>query len=336
VTARDPPALSGEDRLIAQYFRPLARHPGAMELRDDAAFYTPPDGCDLVLTKDAIVAGVHFFADDPADAVGRKALRVNLSDLAAKGAVPQGFLLALALPSDIGDAWLEGFARALGADADQYGCPLFGGDTVSTPGPLTVSITAFGTLPRGTMVHRSGAGVGDRVFVTGTVGDGALGLRLRRDPAKAAQWSLDAAARDHLVERYRTPQPRTALAEAVRRHASAAMDVSDGLAGDLGKLCRESGVTAEIEVARVPLSAPAGAALAADPALIEAMLTGGDDYEIVCTVRPERIDAFRAEAAAAGVPIADIGGVVAGEGPPRFADRSGHVLAFARGAFSHF
>jgi thiamine-monophosphate kinase len=336
VTARDPPALSGEDRLIAQYFRPLARHAGAMELRDDAAFYTPPDGCDLVLTKDAIVAGVHFFADDPPDAVARKALRVNLSDLAAKGARPQGFLLALALPKDVAGDWLEVFARGLGADADRYGCPLFGGDTVSTPGPVTVSITAFGTLPRGTMVHRSGAEADDRIFVSGTVGDAALGLQLRRDPAKAAGWRLDAAGRDHLLGRYRTPQPRTALAEAVRRHASAAMDVSDGLAGDLAKLCRESGVSAEVDVERVPLSHAARGALVAEPALVEPILTGGDDYEIVCAVRPERIDAFRAEAAAAQVPVAEIGSVVAGEGAPRFVDAGGRVLAFARGSFSHF
>jgi thiamine-monophosphate kinase len=335
VTARAPPR-SGEDRLIARHFRPLARHAGAMDLRDDAAFYTPPEGCDLVLTKDAIVGGVHFFADDPADAVARKALRVNLSDLAAKGAKPEGFLLALALQKSVSDEWLQSFARGLGADAERYGCPLFGGDTVGTPGPLVVSITAFGTLPRGTMVHRSGAKVGDRILVSGTVGDAALGLQLRRDPAKAAQWRLDAAAGAHLLDRYATPQPRTALAEAVRRHASAAMDVSDGLAGDLEKLCRESGVAAEIAAARVPLSDAARTALAAEPALLEQILTGGDDYEIVCTVPAERIDAFRADANAAGIPVAEIGATAVGEGTPRFVDESGGALAFKRRSFSHF
>jgi thiamine-monophosphate kinase len=335
VTVRDPP-LSGEDRLIAQYFRSLARHAGAMGLRDDAAFYTPPEGCDLILTTDAIVGGVHFLADDPADAVARKALRVNLSDLAAKGAKPEGFLLALALPQATGDEWLQGFARGLGADADCYCCPLFGGDTVTTPGPLTVSITAFGTLPRGTMVHRSGAKAGDRILVSGTIGDAALGLALRRDSAKGAQWRLDAAAGAHLLDRYRTPQPRTALAEAVRRHASAAMDVSDGLAGDLEKLCRESGVAADVAAARVPLSHAARSALAAEPPLIERFLTGGDDYEIVCTVPPQAVDAFRAEAATAGIAVTDIGATTAGQGPPRFVDASGRALAFARRSFSHF
>jgi thiamine-monophosphate kinase len=332
----DDPSPSAEDRLIARYFRPLAHHAGAMSLRDDAAFYAPPEGFDLVLTKDAIVGGVHFLTDDPADAVARKALRVNLSDLAAKGATPEGFLLALALPRATSEEWLQAFANGLGADADRYGCPLLGGDTVATPGPLVVSITAFGTLPRGTMVRRGGAKPGDRILVSGTVGDAALGLLLRREPARAALWRLDAAAGEHLLDRYRTPQPRTALAEAVRRHASAAMDVSDGLAGDLEKLCRESGVGAEIAAARVPLSRAARTALAAEPALLEQILTGGDDYEIVCTVPAERIDAFRADANAAGIPVTEIGATAVGEGAPHFVDESGGALVFKRRSFSHF
>jgi thiamine-monophosphate kinase len=332
----DDPSSSAEDRLIARYFRPLARHAGAMGLRDDAAFYTPPEGFDLVLTKDAIVGGVHFFAEDPADAVARKALRVNLSDLAAKGARPEGFLLALALPRATGEEWLQAFANGLGADADRYGCPLFGGDTVATPGPLMVSITVFGTLPRGTMVHRGGAKPGDRIVVSGTIGDASLGLLLRRDPARAMQWRLDAAAAEHLLDRYSMPQPRTALAEAVRRHASAAMDVSDGLAGDLEKLCGESGVGAEIAAVRVPLSQAARTALAAEPALLEQILTGGDDYEIVCTVPAERIGAFQADADAAGIPVTAIGATAVGEGAPRLVDASGGALVFKRHSFSHF
>ena len=148
------PAETGEERLIAKYFAPIANHPGALRLSDDAAMLTPPPGCDLVLTKDAIVGGVHFFPDEPADAIARKALRVNLSDLAAKGAAPAGFLLALALPENVTDSWLKSFAKGLGGDADLYACPLLGGDTVKTPGPLMVSITAFGFVPQGGMVHR--------------------------------------------------------------------------------------------------------------------------------------------------------------------------------------
>ncbi|HET7681409.1 MAG TPA: thiamine-phosphate kinase [Xanthobacteraceae bacterium] len=330
------PAETGEERLIAKYFAPIARHPGALRLSDDAAMLTPPAGCDLVLTKDAIVAGVHFFPDDPADAVARKALRVNLSDLAAKGAPPAGFLLALALPDHVTDAWLAAFAQGLGADADAYACPLLGGDTVKTPGPLMVSITAFGFVPQGRMVHRRGAKPGDRIIVTGTVGDASLGLRIRSDADAARRWNLDDGSRAHLLGRYLLPQPRSALAELVQTHASAALDVSDGLAGDLAKLCRTSGVTAQIDVARVPLSDAARTALAAEPALIETILSGGDDYEIVCAVPAARSDAFIAAAQAAGVPAADIGRVMAGEGAPSFLGEGGRPLSLRQTSFSHF
>lgn len=334
--ARDPSPESGEDWLIARYFGPLARHPGAFGLSDDAAVLTPPAGMDVVLKADAIIGGVHFFPDDPADAVARKALRVNLSDLAAKGAAPAGFLLSLALPQGITEAWLSSFAQGLGADADAYGCPLMGGDTDRTPGPITVSIAAFGWVPHGTIVRRNGAKVGDRVFVTGTIGDAALGLRLRRDPAAAAHWSLDPAGRDHLLSRYLLPQPRNALASVLRGHASAAMDVSDGLAGDLAKLCRVSGVSADIEIAGLPLSAAAQAALAVEPALIETILAGGDDYEVLATIPADRANLFQDAAARAGVPVTDIGEITAGEGAPCFRDQRGTAISLTRLSFSHF
>lgn len=328
-------AVSNEDRLIARYFKPIATHPGALRLVDDAATLAPPRGHALVLTVDAIVGGVHFFPDDPADAIARKALRVNLSDLAAKGAKPAGFLLTLALPRGVGDRWLKRFARGLGADARAYGCPLLGGDTVSTPGPLTVSVAAFGTLPSGTMARRDGASVGDHIVVTGTIGDAALGLELRCNPSTGKRWKLDAKMRRHLEKRYLAPQPRNAIADVVRRHASAAMDVSDGLVGDLGKLCRASGVGADVAIDRVPLSTAARAALAADGKLIETMLTGGDDYEIVATVPARKLAAFRAAARAAGVPVAEIGRVTRGRGT-QFRRRDGKALRFARPSFSHF
>jgi thiamine-monophosphate kinase len=329
------PAGSGEDHLIAKYFRPLATHPGALGLLDDAAVLTPPAGCDLVVTKDALVGGMHFFADDPADAIARKALRVNLSDLAAKGAAPAGFLLALALPKEILPDWLQAFANALGEDAAAYGCPLLGGDTVRSPGPVMISITAFGMLPHGSMVRRNSARVGDRVFVTGLIGDAALGLRLRKDAQASKLWKLNENGRQHLAARYLVPQPRNALAEAVRTHAHAAMDVSDGLVGDLQKLCAASGVAAEIEVSRVPLSDAARTVLDADPAAIETILTGGDDYEIVCTIAPERVSSFRAAAEAGGVAIAEIGRIIEGEGAT-FIGADGKALSFARASFSHF
>jgi thiamine-monophosphate kinase len=326
-----PDDISAEDKLIARFFQPIAVHPGALGLSDDAAFITPPPGCDLVLKTDAIIGGVHFFAEDSAHTVASKALRVNLSDLAAKGARPLGFLLSLALPAGIDDRWLTNFAEGLRSDSVLYGCPLFGGDTDRTPGPITVSIAMFGSVPVGTMVRRAGAKPGDRVFVSGTIGDAALGLAVR----KGKDWKLSEAQRQHLIARYLLPQPRNALAEAVRKHASAAMDVSDGLAGDFAKLCRISQVGASIDVERIPLSDAAKAVLAADPAMRETMLTGGDDYEIVCTVPPSKVESFRAAAQTANVAVAEIGEIVAGEGA-RFVGSDGEPLSFKRAAFSHF
>ncbi len=327
--------LSGEDRLIARYFKPLARHPGAFGLEDDAAILSPPPGYDVVLKTDAIVGGIHFFPNDPAVAVARKALRVNLSDLAAKGAKPAGFLLSLILPKSVSGKWISDFARGLGADAERYNCPLLGGDTDRTNGPVTISIAAFGTLPVGAMVRRSGAKVGDRIVVSGTIGDAALGLKLRQAPAIAKHWKLDAAMRKYLLGRYLVPEPRNALAEALRAHASAAMDVSDGLAGDLAKLCRASGVAAEVNAARVPLSSAARKALLADGKLIETILTGGDDYEIVATVAPSRVSSLLAAARAAGVALCEVGVVGPGQGA-HFRTPSGKALTFARASFSHF
>jgi thiamine-monophosphate kinase len=326
---------SAEDRLIARHFKPIARHPGALGLTDDAALLTPPAGRALVVTADAIVGGVHFFPNDPPEAIAKKALRVNLSDLAAKGAKPAGFVLTLALPNGLSDDWLKAFARGLGQDAKKFDCPLLGGDTVCTPGPATISITAFGTVPEGAMVKRSGACEGDHVVVTGTIGDAALGLKLRRERAAAKRWKLDAAMQRHLAARYLVPEPRNALAEAVRLNASAAMDVSDGLAGDLGKLCRASGAGAEIEVARVPLSKAARAALAAEPKAIETVLTGGDDFEVVATIPSAALDVFLTAARAVRVPVTAIGRVTAGKAV-RLLGPDGRPLRFARASFSHF
>ncbi len=325
---------SPEDLLIARYFRPLATAPGAFGLIDDAAALTPPPGCDLVLTTDGVIAGVHFFPDDPPHMVSRKVLRMNLSDLAAKGARPLGFLLSVALPAGFDEAWLGAFAEGLAEDAARYGCPLYGGDTDHTPGPLSVSIFAFGAVPQGKMVHRSTARAGDHIVVTGTIGDAAIGLQLRRDRALARRWGLSDAAAAQLEDRYLLPEPRNALADAVLQYASAAIDVSDGLAGDLAKLCRASSVAADVDIVAVPLSDPARAAIRAEPALLETALTGGDDYEIVLTLAPEKLAAFRVAAEAAGVAATEIGRVGAGEGT-RFL-KDGEALSFVRASYSHF
>ncbi len=325
---------SGEDNLIARYFRPLAFDPGAFSHGEDAAIQKAL-GEDIVVTTDALVEGVHFLSNDPPGTVAQKALRVNLSDLAAKGAAPAGFVLTLALRA-ADDAWLEPFARGLGADASRFGCPLLGGDTVSTPGPLMISITAFGRVAPGQMVHRSGARPGDRVVVTGTIGDAALGLDILRGGRVAAALAGDAAAQEMLVDRYRVPQPRNALAHAVRDHAHAAMDVSDGLAGDLAKLCTASGVSAVIDMPGIPLSAAAAAALAAGAVGMEVLVSGGDDYEILCAIPEDGFEPFARAADVAGVVVSSIGTVIAAASPPKFLDAQGRDIPLRRLSYSHF
>lgn len=322
--------MTGEDDLIARYFKPLATDAGAFGLVDDAAILKA-HGDDIVVTTDAIVEGVHFLSGDPADTIARKALRVNLSDLAAKGATPAGFVLTLALRHADHD-WLAEFSRGLGEDATLFGCPLLGGDTVSTPGPLMISVTAFGRLPPGRMVRRGGAAIGDRVVVTGTIGDACLGLALLQNRLK----SDDAAARAYLVDRYRVPQPRNALAMAVREHASAAMDVSDGLAGDLAKLCAASGVSAVMRADAMPLSDAATALVAKGAVGIDMILSGGDDYEILCCVPESRFAAFARDANAGGIAVTTIGSVGAGGAAPRYVDADGHDIALSRLSYSHF
>uniref|UniRef100_Q07MT3 Thiamine-monophosphate kinase n=1 Tax=Rhodopseudomonas palustris (strain BisA53) TaxID=316055 RepID=Q07MT3_RHOP5 len=321
---------SGEDDLIARYFKPLATDAGALGLTDDAAVLAA-SGDDLVLTTDAIVEGVHFLPDDPPDAIARKALRVNLSDLAAKGAVPAGFLLTLAL-READAAFLAPFARALGEDAQTFGCPLLGGDTVSTPGPLMVSVTVFGRVPPGQMVRRDGLRVGDRILVSGTIGDAALGL----DVLQGRLGGLTERDQSFLIDRYRVPRPRSALAGAVRDHASAAMDVSDGLAGDLAKLCATSGVSAIIDAAAIPLSEPGRAALSAGSVGIERLISGGDDYEILCGIPEHLLAAFTIAAERAGIAVAAIGTASAGTDLPRFLTADGRPIPLAARSFSHF
>jgi thiamine-monophosphate kinase len=331
---RPAPEPLPEDVLIADLFAPLAGE-GAFGLKDDAARLSPPPGRDLVVTADMLVAGVHCFADDPADAIAKKALRVNLSDLAAKGAVPLGFLVALALPRGTPRVWLEDFARGLGQDVDRFGCPLIGGDTVSTPGPLTVSITAIGHVGAGRMPTRLDARQGDAVVVTGTIGDAALGLVARSDPARAAGWDLTEAERSHLADRYLLPRPRVALAGAVSRHARAAMDVSDGLVGDLARLARASGLAARIEAGAVPLSAAARRAAQRDSRSLEVVLTGGDDYEILATMPPGNVAPFIAAAAAAGIGATVIGAMSEGAAGAVEVLHDGRPLVLERTAYSH-
>lgn len=332
-------AAMTEDELIAGIFAPLAGE-GGLALVDDAARLAVSEGHELIVTTDGIVAGVHFFADDQPESIARKALRVNLSDLAAKGARPIGFLLTLALPDGWTRPWLEAFAAALGEDARAFHCPLVGGDTVRTPGPLTIAITALGETPRGTMTQRTTARVGDVIAVTGTIGDAALGLAVRhaRSPEAAAPaWiaAIGEARAGFLLQRYLEPLPRNVLADTVRGWANSAMDVSDGLVGDLRKLTAASGVSASVDLDLAPLSDAASAALAADESLFRQVFAGGDDYEILMTVAPAHFDELAASARAVGCGLTPIGEITPATEPFRMSWR-GAPAEFGAGKFSHF
>jgi thiamine-monophosphate kinase len=260
---------------------------------------------------------------------------VNLSDLAAKGAEPMGFLLTLALPEHWTEAWLKAFCDGLADTAGVFRCPLLGGDTVRANGPLWVSITAIGQVPYGGMVRRGTARPGDRLCVTGTIGDAALGLSLRRGELGAWRSGLSAEDEGYLVDRYLNPRPRLAAAGALRTQATAAMDVSDGLAGDLAKMMRAGGTSATVDMSLIPYSPAARAALATEPALVDRLVTGGDDYEILCAVPEERLARFLKDMAATGVPATVIGTVDEGEGVPVFRE-GGSERRFEQGSFSHF
>jgi thiamine-monophosphate kinase len=305
----------GEFDLIARYFAPLAKSfPGALGLKDDVALIDVPAGRRIVVTVDAMVAGVHFLPDDPPDAVARKLMRVNLSDLAAKGAEPYACLMALSLPAQADDSWLQAFAGGLAADAAEFAMPLIGGDTTATPGPLTVSLTAFGLVGDGTGAEpgpmlRSGAKVGDRIFVSGTIGDGLLGLRV----SGGDHGDLAERLKAYLVGRYRLPNPRLALGRRLAAIAHASADVSDGLVADLGHICAASGVGAEIQAAMIPMSDAAQIVVARTPALLSNLLSGGDDYELVFAADPADSGRIAAIAQETGVPVTGIGFIVAGD-----------------------
>jgi len=322
--------VTPEQSPIQEVFAPLsASFPGAAALRDDAALYATADGNELVLTMDSLVAGVHFLPQDLPDLIARKALRVNLSDLAAKGATPTAYLLSIALSASEHGDWIRAFAQGLALDQRQFGCVLIGGDTVSTPGPLSITITAIGEVPRGEILRRGGARAGDLLYVSGTIGDAALGLRVLRK----GDGGIPGA--DSLRQRYWLPEPRVELAPVLRRHASAAMDVSDGLIGDLTLMCEVSRLTARIDAARVPLSGPARAMVEQSPDLLETCLTGGDDYEILCTVPEDKAKGFEEDCRATGIAISRIGRMEPGEGAPLCLDADGHAMTFMRTSYSH-
>ena len=308
-----------EFRIIAEIFAPLATAPFAFGLTDDAAAIPPRPGFDMVVTTDTIAEGTDFFKHDPAGSIAQKALRVNLSDLAAKGAGSKYYLLNIALPEGMTREWLEAFASGLRSDQDLWGLSLIGGDTSRTEGPLTISITAFGIVPEGKMVRRAGARAGDGVYVTGTIGDSGGGLAI----FKREKHALDETQRDYLIGRYRLPQPPVAFGPRLRDIASASVHVSAGLVADLGHLAKASGVRLVIDAASIPRS-PALRALWGDsPEAIIRAATTGDDYQIAFTATGNSMTM-----------ATRIGRVEAGEGVALLLD--GEALAMPKPGYAHF
>jgi thiamine-monophosphate kinase len=322
----------GEFELIARLFAPLAQSaPGAFGLTDDAAVIAPPEGEELIVTTDALVEGVHFLRDDPPETIAKKSLRVNLSDLAAKGASPMAYLLALSLPDWTDIAWLEAFVRGLGEDQRAFGVSLIGGDTTRTPGPLTLAITALGSIPTGTMIRRSGAKAGDLVFVSGTIGDAGGGLAI----LKGDGVSISGTHRNTLIARYREPSPRVSLGLALRGTANASLDVSDGLLADLAHIADTSKVRIAIDAACIPISPALRALWGDDQASRVRAATSGDDYEIAFTAPADARIAVLKAAADAGIPVAEIGRVLAGEGVALL-DATGREIDVPHKGYVHF
>lgn len=326
----------GEFEIIARYFAPLATHAAALGLRDDAAVLVIPEGYELIATCDTLIEGVHFLGNDPPDSIGYKALSVNLSDLAAKGARGHAYLLSLAVPRETPHVWFAGFSSGLRELQEATGITLVGGDTTASPGPLTITITALGLVAHGHAVLRHGAKTGDRLYVSGTIGDAYLGLRLLKDPALASAWDLLEEDKAFLIGRYRRPKPRTELVIPVRNFAQGAIDVSDGLVGDVEKLARASHAGALIEAGSVPFSPPAQKALQREPRLLAILLTAGDDYEIVAAVPEASAAAFEAEAQPKGVPVTMIGRIGGPSGDARVLTPDGKPLELGRKGFAHF
>ena len=294
--------------LIARHFAPLATHPAARKLKDDLAVLQTRG--PLAITTDTIVEGVHFLPTDPIGMVAQKALRVNFSDLAAKGAPPFGVFLSLAWPTARKASEIAAFAAGLEADLKAYRCALFGGDTTATPGPLTLTITALGRPLRKRAPARSDAKPGDDLWVTGAIGDAHLGLK----SARGELTEMTERDRDHLIARYRLPDPPVVFAQTIARLANASMDVSDGLLIDANRIAEASGVAVRIEAASVPHSAQAQRWLETSDAYQLRLLSGGDDYEILFTAAPERRAAVRRAAARVAIAVTRIGAIAKGEG----------------------
>lgn len=323
----------GEFERIARFYSPLVKgQSDALELKDDAALVTPPPGMRMAVTADALVSGVHFLPNDPADRVARKALRVNISDLAAMGAVPYGYTITLALPQGMVDAeaWIALFARGQAEEHAEYGIRLLGGDSVSTPGPLSISVTAFGWVPAHKALLRSGAQPGDDIYVSGRIGDSFLGLSV----LQGGNFDLTDADRAVLISSYQLPQPRPTLGQLLLDVASAGLDVSDGLLQDLGHICEVSGCGAEVELSLVPFSSLGQKLVQAGAVFPAEMVTGGDDYELLFTAPEDSRIIVSALGEKAGVPVTRIGRIRSDPNVDLL-DADGQIMVLDRQGYTH-
>lgn len=297
------PSMMTEHRRIAQFFAPLTvGEPGSFALTDDAAVLLPPTEDALVITTDSVIEGIHVLPGATPQQFARKLMRRNLSDLAAMGAVPWRYLVNLHTPAAIDDAWIAAFAATLAQEQAEYGMVLIGGDSTTSGERIHTTMTCLGRV-HGAPLQRSGACVGDDVYVSGTIGDAALGLRLLQQAT--------ASSHDFLIDRYHRPQPRLALGQALAGIATACMDISDGLTADAAHIAAASGVALHIDPAAIPLSEQARAVLQTYPEWREAIATGGDDYELLFTAPPSAAQTVAAIAAAVGLPVTRIGLVTA-------------------------
>jgi thiamine-monophosphate kinase len=364
-----------EFSLIEKYFKPLAENfAGSLNLSDDAAIISPPEGCELIITKDAISQGIHFIGNESPDLIASKALRVNLSDLAAMGAQPICYLLALMLPKDTSEEWLEKFAGGLKQTQEEFSIHLAGGDTTATNGSLSISITAIGSVPKGEALRRSGAKIGDDIYVSGTLGDSVLGLALchPRESGDLGQHSeppkIPAQGGDdeYLINRYLTPQPRISLGISLRNIASSAMDISDGLVQDLGHICTASNVGAVIYADKIPchrtclefrcseaktvvfenrtasvhsstcgVEAQKTLFAASNSRNYEHVLSGGDDYELLFTAPPDKRNTIENLAKSLSLQLTCIGKATSGNSV-QVLDENGKEIALNKKGFSHF
>jgi len=316
-----------ERAIIDTVFKPLAGEGApALGLENDTAIYTPPEGCDLVLTKDVMIEGVHFLTSENAGVIAKRLLRANLSDLAASGAKPVGYLLGLVGKKAISDQWLRAFAASLRADQEEFGITLFGGDTTSGSDSLCLSLTALGTVKAGTALTRKGAKPGDLVFVSGTIGDAHLGLKCLKG---------EVARDDYLIGRFQKPEPRLRLGQELAGLASASIDISDGLVLDMENLARASGVGARVLADNIPLSETARKHIGGDRQKLISLITAGDDYELLFTVPASRRESIAGLARKAGLPISEIGEITESE-ICEIINSEGKAIDFGKKGYRHF